>query len=91
VALEEILFAETTTLGVRRQEWERTVLERQVVPVDTAYGAVGVKIGRRGGRVYNVQPEFEDCRRAAEARGIPVKEVWGAALAAARAARVGEP
>ena len=49
-ALEDLLFAETTTLGVRRQEWERTVLEREVVPVDTPYGPVGVKIGRRGGR-----------------------------------------
>jgi uncharacterized protein (TIGR00299 family) protein len=90
-ALEEVLFAETTTLGVRRQEWDRTVLEREVVPVDTPYGAIGVKVGRRGRRVYNVQPEFEDCRRASQAAGVPVKEVWAAALAAARAARVGEP
>ncbi|HVR72072.1 MAG TPA: nickel pincer cofactor biosynthesis protein LarC [Vicinamibacteria bacterium] len=88
-ALEEVLFTETTTLGVRRQEWDRTVLEREVVPVETAYGTVGVKVGRRGGRVYNVQPEFEDCRRASEARGVPVKEVWAAALFAARAARIG--
>jgi uncharacterized protein (TIGR00299 family) protein len=88
-ALEEVLFAETTTLGVRRQEWDRTVLEREVVPVETPYGTVGVKIGRRGGRVYNVQPEFDDCRRAADARGVAVKEVWAAALAAGRAARVG--
>jgi uncharacterized protein (TIGR00299 family) protein len=88
-ALEEVLFSETTTLGVRRQEWDRTVLDREVVPVETPYGAIGVKVGRRGGRVYNVQPEFEDCRRASEARGVPVKEVWAAALAAARQARVG--
>jgi uncharacterized protein (DUF111 family) len=88
-ALEEVLFTETTTLGVRRQEWDRTVLERLVVPVETAYGTVGIKVGRRGGRVYNVQPEFEDCRRAADARGVAVKEVWAAALAAGRAAQVG--
>jgi pyridinium-3,5-bisthiocarboxylic acid mononucleotide nickel chelatase len=88
-ALEEVLFTETTTLGVRRQEWDRTVLEREVVPVETPYGIVGVKVGRRGTRVYNVQPEFEDCRRAADARGVAVKEVWAAALAAARAARIG--
>jgi pyridinium-3,5-bisthiocarboxylic acid mononucleotide nickel chelatase len=88
-ALEELLFTETTTLGVRRQEWERTVLDREVVPVQTPYGAVGVKLGRRGGRVYNVQPEFEDCRLRAEERGVPVKEVWAAALAAARAAQAG--
>lgn len=79
--LEEILFAETTTLGVRRQEWARSVLEREVVTVATAYGEVRVKVGRRGGRVYNAQPEFEDCQRAAAASGAPVKEVWSAALA----------
>jgi uncharacterized protein (TIGR00299 family) protein len=90
-AIEEVLFAETTTLGVRRQEWDRTMLDREVIPVETPYGTVGVKIGRRGGRVYNVQPEFEDCRRASETRGVAVKEVWAAALAAARAARVGGP
>ncbi|HEY7512090.1 MAG TPA: nickel pincer cofactor biosynthesis protein LarC [Vicinamibacteria bacterium] len=88
-ALEELLFAETTTLGVRRQEWERTVLEREVVPVETPYGTVGVKLGRRGGRLYNLQPEFEDCRRRAEERAVPVKEVWAAALCAARAAKAG--
>jgi pyridinium-3,5-bisthiocarboxylic acid mononucleotide nickel chelatase len=83
-AAEEVLFAETTTLGVRRQEWERTVLDREVVSVETPYGPVGVKVGRRGGRVYNAQPEFDDCQRAAAARGVPVKEVWAAAVAAYR-------
>ena len=83
-AAEEVLFAETTTLGVRRQEWERTVLDREVVTVETPYGPVGVKVGRRGGRVYNAQPEFDDCQRAAAARGVPVKEVWAAAVAAYR-------
>jgi hypothetical protein len=84
-AVEEVVFAETTTLGVRWQEWQRTVLDREVVTVETAYGAVGVKLGRRGDRVYNVQPEFEDCRRAAVERSVPVKEVWAAALAGYRA------
>ena len=85
-ALEEVLFTETTTLGVRRQEWERTALERDRVTVETVHGTVAIKRGRRGGRVYNAQPEFEDCRRIAEARGVPVKEVWAAALAAYRGA-----
>jgi uncharacterized protein (TIGR00299 family) protein len=83
-ALEELLFAETTTLGVRRQEWERTALERESVVVATPYGPVSVKVGRRGERVYNVQPEFEDCQRVAAAAAVPVKEVWAAALAAYR-------
>lgn len=82
--LEEILFAGSTTLGVRRQEWDRTILERAVVPVATPYGPIGVKIGSRGGRVYNAQPEFADCERAAAAHGVPVKEAWAAALVAYR-------
>jgi pyridinium-3,5-bisthiocarboxylic acid mononucleotide nickel chelatase len=86
-SLEELLFRDTTTLGVRRQEWERTVLEREFVSVETPYGSVRVKVGRRGRVVYNAQPEFDDCQRSAEALGLPVKEVWAAALAAYRAAR----
>jgi uncharacterized protein (TIGR00299 family) protein len=81
-AIEEMLFRETTTLGVRCQEWERTTLERTLVPVNTAFGEIRVKIGRRGGMVYNAQPEFEDCRRAADGTGASVKDVWAAALAA---------
>jgi hypothetical protein len=80
-ALENVLFAETTTLGVRRLEWERTALERDVVSVDTPYGAVALKRGRLGGRVVNVQPEFEDCQRLSASHGVAVKEVWAAALA----------
>jgi len=83
-AAEEVLFAEATTLGVRRQEWERTILDREIVTVETPYGPIGVKVGRRGGRVYNAQPEFDDCQRAAAGRGVAVKEVWAAAVAAYR-------
>jgi hypothetical protein len=83
-AIEELLFRETTTLGVRRQEWERTVLERETAVVETAYGPIRVKIGRRGGAVYNAWPEFDDCQRAAGEKGVAVKEVLAAALAAWR-------
>jgi uncharacterized protein (TIGR00299 family) protein len=83
-ALESLLFAETTTLGVRRQEWERTVLGRETVSVETPYGSVSVKVALREGRVVNAQPEFSDCERVAAARGVPIKEVWAAALSAWR-------
>jgi uncharacterized protein (TIGR00299 family) protein len=83
-ALEEVLFRGTTTLGVRRQEWRRSVLDRAWTTVETPYGKVRLKIGRRGGQVYNVQPEFEDCERAASASGAPLKDVWAAALSAYR-------
>jgi pyridinium-3,5-bisthiocarboxylic acid mononucleotide nickel chelatase len=82
LALEELLFAETTTLGVRWQEWDRTVLERESVAVETEYGTISVKVARRQGRVCNVQPEFEDCLARARAASRPVKEVWAAALSA---------
>jgi uncharacterized protein (TIGR00299 family) protein len=85
-AIEEVLFRETTTLGVRRQEWERTTLDRETRTVDTAYGPIRVKIGQRRGVVYNAWPEFGDCERAAAAHGAAVKEVLAAALAAWRAA-----
>jgi pyridinium-3,5-bisthiocarboxylic acid mononucleotide nickel chelatase len=81
-ALEDLLFAETTTLGVRHQEWDRTVLAREVVTVETPYGPVGIKLGHRSGRLYNVQPEFDDCQDRATAAGVPLKEVWAAALVA---------
>ena len=63
-AIEELLFRETTTLGVRRQEWERTALERETVSVATAYGSVRVKIGRRGGRRLQC---------VARVRGLPAR------------------
>ncbi len=83
-AIEELLFRETTTLGVRRQEWLRTELERETAMVATPYGAVRVKVGRRGPVVYNAWPEFEDCQRLAAEAGVAVKEVLAAALAAWR-------
>jgi uncharacterized protein (TIGR00299 family) protein len=83
-AVEELLFRETTTLGVRRHECERTTLEREIVRVTTPYGTIGVKVGRRGERVYNAQPEFEDCKTAALAAGVPLKEVLTAAIVAYR-------
>ncbi len=84
-ALEELLFRETTTLGVRRQEWLRTALDRETATVETAYGQIRVKIGRRRGAVCNAWPEFDDCQRAAGERGVAIKEVLAAALAAWRA------
>jgi uncharacterized protein (TIGR00299 family) protein len=81
-AVEDVLFAETTTLGLRWQEWNRTVAARERAVVETPYGPVHVKIGRRQGVVVNVQPEFDDCLKQAEAAGRPVKEVWAAAVAA---------
>ncbi len=79
-----VVFAETSSIGVRHEIMARRVLDRRVVSVHTAYGPIAVKIASLAGRVYNRAPEYEDCRRVARERGIPLKDVYVAALAAAR-------
>jgi uncharacterized protein (TIGR00299 family) protein len=79
-ALCRIVFEETTTIGIRRHRADRVVLEREIVQVDTPFGAVAVKIARLDGRVVNVAPEFEDCARLAREQGVPLKAVQAAAI-----------
>ena len=80
--LSGILFAETTTIGVRYQEMVRECLDREIVEVETAAGMVRFKVARRDGQVLNAAPEFDDCARIAAARGLPVKDVQALALTA---------
>jgi uncharacterized protein (DUF111 family) len=82
--MAELLFAETSTLGLRYSDWQRICLERDWIEANTEYGPIPVKVGRQDGRVRVVTPEFDDCRRAAEQHGVPLKEVQSAAAAAAR-------
>ena len=81
-ALAGILFAESTTIGVRVTETVRERLERESVTVDTPLGAVRVKVARRRGEVLNAAPEFEDCVRLAAERGLAVKDVQAIAVKA---------
>jgi len=81
--LSRLLLTETTAFGVRRTEAHRLKLEREVVTVKTAFGAVEVKLGRLDGRVVSASPEFESCRRAAVRARTPVRRVITAALARA--------
>ena len=81
-ALAGVLFAETTTIGVRFQEAMRECLAREVRTVETPAGPIRVKIATRDGRVLNASPEFEDCARAAAAHGLPIKEVQALAMGA---------
>jgi len=83
-AVMEMLFNETTTLGVRSSEVARRALERRMVTVQTAYGPIDVKVGDLNGRVVNVMPEFEQCRDAASRSGVALKEVEDAARLALR-------
>ena len=87
-AVEAAIFRETSSLGVRRTRVERSVLDRELVEVQTAYGPVRIKVGRLQGRLLNAAPEFEDCREAAGRHGVAVKEVMAAAIAAFRATGV---
>jgi hypothetical protein len=80
--LSQLLFEQTTTIGVRIYEARRKVLEREQVPVETPYGRVQVKVARRAGTVVNAAPEFEDCQRLALEKSVPLKQVIAAAEAA---------
>lgn len=81
-ALAGILFAESTTIGVRVTETLRERLERESVTVDTRLGAVRVKVARRRGEVLNAAPEFDDCVRLASEHGVAVKDVQAIAVKA---------
>ena len=80
--LTNLLFTETTTLGVRSYEVERRALRRSVTQVETAYGPISVKVAHLNGHVVNEMPEFEDVRAAATKAGVPLKVVEDAVRAA---------
>ncbi|MXZ72148.1 MAG: nickel pincer cofactor biosynthesis protein LarC [Acidobacteria bacterium] len=80
--LAGILFAESTTIGVRVTETLRERLERESVTIDTRLGVVRVKVARRRGEVLNAAPEFEDCVRLAAEHGVAVKDVQAVAVKA---------
>ena len=86
-AVSAALFAETTTLGLRRHRVERDVLERALEEVATPYGPVRVKVARLAGREVGAHPEYDDCLARARERGVAVREVMTAAIAAHRARR----
>ena len=73
--LSRLLFEESSTIGVRWTAYQRSRLEREMVLLDTAYGPVTFKVSRLEGRVVTVTPEFEEVRRIAGAKGLPVREV----------------
>jgi uncharacterized protein (TIGR00299 family) protein len=81
-ALSQLLFAQTTTIGVRIYEARRKVLDREQVKVETPYGTVSVKVARRAGKFMNATPEFDDCQRLAREKSVPLKQVIAAAEAA---------
>lgn len=72
-SLTELLYLETTTLGVRIKEIERECLERKFVIVQTQFGEIDVKIGLLNGKEVNAMPEFDQLKRIAIENNIPLK------------------
>jgi uncharacterized protein (DUF111 family) len=80
-AMSELLFRETTTIGVRKYEARRRTLARDSVTVQSRFGGdVRIKVAHLNGEVVNAQPEFEDCQRLAAAAGVPLRHVMADAL-----------
>ena len=84
-ALAALVLRETSAIGLRFHTVQRLVLPREQTTVGTEYGAVQVKIAHAPDGSTNIAPEYEDCRRIARERGVPLKAVYQAAIAAARA------
>jgi len=77
---QAMLFAETTTLGVRSHLVDRQALPREHVKVSTRFGDVRIKISSVEGQLQHASPEFEDCRKLAEEKNVPLHEVMEEAL-----------
>jgi uncharacterized protein (DUF111 family) len=73
--LTQLIFTETTTLGVRRRDEQRQTLARRWVSVATQWGDVRMKVASMNGTVTNYAPEYEDCRRIAAEKHVPLKTV----------------
>jgi hypothetical protein len=78
--LTRLIFAETTTLGVRRREEQRQTLSRRWETVETSWGPVRIKIASMNGSISNYAPEYEDCRALAEAQHVPLRTVMQEAI-----------
>jgi len=72
----EVLFSESTTLGVRIREIKRLKLAQRIFIAETRYGKIKVKVGIVKGIIKNVAPEYEDCKKIAKQYKIPLKEVY---------------
>ena len=78
--LTDLVFAETTTFGLRSYTAERRILPREWQRVQTRFGEVRMKIARVNGKVLQVSPEYEDCRKLAEEKKVALREVMEEAM-----------
>ena len=82
--LLDIIFRESTTFGVREYEAKRTILAREIETVETPFGKIRVKVGRRGENICTRSPEMDDCIAAARKHSVSAREVYLAAATAAQ-------
>jgi uncharacterized protein (TIGR00299 family) protein len=78
--LSKVIFAETTTLGVRSRQEQRQTLSRRWETVDTTWGPVRMKIANMNGSISNYAPEYEDCRAIAETQQVPLRTIMQEAI-----------
>lgn len=76
----DCILTETTTMGIRIYEAERKKLSREIIQVDTEYGKVSVKLGKIGDKIVKALPEYEDCKRIAKEKNIPLTKIYQAVM-----------
>lgn len=81
-SLTQMVFAETTTLGLRSYQVERRTLDREIVRVETEYGPIDLKVARLNGHIIKGTPEYDQCRQAAVNANVPLRDVESAARSA---------
>jgi len=85
--LAQLILRESTTIGIRMYPAERIILAREEREVETRYGSIKIKVAfDEGGKIINLMPEYESCCQAAEAKQVPLKEVYQEAISKGRGA-----
>jgi hypothetical protein len=79
LSIIDFLLRETTTLGLRWHEEERALADREILTLKTKYGEIHFKLARWEGKAISLSPEYEDCKRLALKKGVPLKEIFEAA------------
>jgi hypothetical protein len=89
-AVTKFLLKETTTIGLRWHEEERAKTDREIISRQTKHGKIRFKLARWEGEVVNLSPEYEDCKRLALKKGVPLKEIFEEARKAVATFQTGE-
>lgn len=82
--VENVIFDQSTTFGIRKYRASRDKLPRKLIDIQTEFGIIKVKMVMLNGIIKNVAPEYEDCKRIADEKGIPLKRVYNAAVRASQ-------